>query len=184
MESCEVKSQKLLQFLEAAKATKKFPLLGSMDERVDALEKRFLRSVQKTETCWIWKGHKWGQGYGGIKLRQTRFRTHRLSWMLYRGDIPKNMCVCHSCDNPLCVNPKHLWLGTIEQNMKDCSDKNRNAKGEKSGASKLTLENVLEIRKIYKERKSSKWGVERLAKKFGVFPQTITYAATGKSWKI
>jgi len=92
------------------------------------LEQRFWRKVDRRgpDECWPWTGGKTPCGYGLIRssghghLRQT----HRVSWILANGSIPRGMCVLHSCDNPPCCNPAHLWLGTHAENMAD-----RDAKG-------------------------------------------------------
>lgn len=93
----------------------------------ESLEKRFWKKVKKGKDneCWSWNGciiH----GYGRIQEKNKIFVASRISYKLHKGDIPKGMFVCHSCDNPSCVNPKHLWLGTSEDNMQDMVKKNRN----------------------------------------------------------
>lgn len=77
--------------------------------------------INKKTGCWDWIGQIGWHGYA----IQSGFRAHRLSWILYKGLIPKGLLVCHKCDNRSCVNPKHLWTGTHKQNMKDCSRKGR-----------------------------------------------------------
>lgn len=107
-----------------------------------------------TETgCWIWMGATKELGYGVIGLgrrEQGTAKAHRVSYELYVGTIPIGMNVLHRCDIPSCVNPHHLFLGTLSDNMIDCVKKKRNYlpdnNGEKASWSKLTLENVQHIR--------------------------------------
>ncbi len=75
--------------------------------------------------CWIWKGAKTKRGYGHLSFLGKHVLAHRLMWILTFGAIHDGLEVCHSCDNPPCVNPEHLWLGTHSQNMKDAFKKGR-----------------------------------------------------------
>jgi len=95
------------------------------------VEKRFWGKVQKTDSCWIWTGGTNGHGYGSLVIDHTgnhRIYAHRLSWIIHYGEILNGLQVLHKCDNPLCVNPEHLFLGTQKDNMDDMMAKGRKAK--------------------------------------------------------
>ena len=76
--------------------------------------------------CWLWIGAPDSFGYGQIEINGASYRTHRLSWMIHRGEITKGLVVCHRCDTPACVNPDHLFLGTHGDNVRDMHKKGRN----------------------------------------------------------
>ena len=120
-------------------------------------------------------------GYGRFRLGDKKFLAHRLAWQFTHGSIPEGLCVCHHCDNPGCVNPHHLFLGTRTDNMQDAVRKGRIAHqtGEAHGMSKLTENEVLEIRGLLAEGKRSG---EDIGAKFGVSRQTVFKIKTGKVW--
>ena len=97
---------------------------------------RFWKFVQKTPTCWIWTAVRNQQGYGRVYVHQTRRveSAHRVSWWLAGHEIPSGMWVLHRCDNPPCVNPDHLWLGTRLDNMRDMTRKRRHPLNEQNKA--------------------------------------------------
>jgi len=94
--------------------------------------KRFFEKINKTEKCWNWIAGKDKDGYGKIKIDGKMVQAHRASWVIHNGDIPNGMCVLHRCDNPSCVNPEHLFIGTRLDNARDRDVKGRN------GYSKIT----------------------------------------------
>lgn len=108
----------------------------------------FHKRILKTKGCWLWQGNLDTKGYGRFSLFGKVHKAHRLSYQEFKGKVPKELFVCHKCDNPQCVNPKHLFLGTIQDNLRDMYDKGRGADrhGEKSTNCKLTNVDVLIMR--------------------------------------
>ncbi len=122
------------------------------------LVKRFVSKCDTSGSCWLWTGCCDKQGYGRINAGGKHGHSlfaHRVSWQIFNGDIPSEMCVCHSCDNPRCVNPDHLFIGTHSDNMKDCESKHRRRhgfnKGEVNGQCKLSDMDVAYIRIMFAE---------------------------------
>lgn len=115
--------------------------------------KAFIRknSQIKKSGCWHWllgTRRKRNFTYGRIKFNGRTHAAHRVSWMLFQGSIPDGMFVCHRCDNPICVNPKHLFIGTNADNIRDSSRKGRLHFGERNGSAKLTEAKVRRIRML------------------------------------
>jgi hypothetical protein len=136
----------------------------------------FHSNYEKSDGCWIWKGSINRGGYGKIGTNST---AHRRAYEYRNGEIPQGISVCHKCDNRLCVNPDHLFLGTRKDNSRDMVSKGREAKGSKVGTSKLNEEKVLEIRRL----RIDGWKIKDLCEKFGVHPGNIQYICKNKSWK-
>ena len=128
--------------------------------------------------CWVWTAGT-RDGYGQIKCLGRRVNAHRLSWEINCGEIPDGFCVLHKCDNRLCVNPFHLFLGTNQDNVDDKMEKGRAPRGEKNGLHKLTEEEVLKIRAMYKEGHYSQ---RELGKLFGVVHSRISSVVRKVAW--
>ena len=151
--------------------------------------KNFLKKIKRNDgdiekECWLWTGSKTNNKYvkyGIITMDKKAIRAHRFSWIYFWGAIPKEFCVLHKCDNPLCVNPYHLFLGTRIDNNKDRDNKKRTKKvcGQKNGNSKLTPENIIEIRAMLSMRIS----LAQIARKFKVTYQNIQTIKKGWTWK-
>lgn len=155
------------------------------------LIERFWAKVNKRgpDDCWEWTAGC-SRGYGQIGeggRRGKMLYAHRVSYELHNGPIPigegyHGTCVCHTCDNPPCVNPSHLFLGTIADDTRDMVEKGRQARGEKNGRAKLTEKEVEEIRRGY-VRYSRTHGQSALARKYGVNPTAIGFIIRGEHWK-
>lgn len=89
------------------------------------LRQRFNCKVARTPTCWWWHGAKNSQGYGKLRAGNKWWTAHRISYLLHKGKIPPDLWVLHRCDNPSCVNPDHLFLGTRQDNIEDARQKGR-----------------------------------------------------------
>lgn len=156
-----------------------------------SLEERFWERVSRGESdeCWQWTGTKIPKGYGKISsgghAGQTLL-THRVAWVLTNGPIPDGLFVCHRCDNPSCVNPHHLFLGTASDNMQDMHQKGRKGAGPRGDAvqhtAKLTREQRDCIRRTYRHGVRG-YGAPALARKFGVVPTTIRSLVRGLCWQ-
>lgn len=149
-------------------------------------EQAFAARVDKAgpNGCWIWQGCKNKQGYGQLKVNGKHMRAHRFSWQLHNGTIPKGegyhgTCVLHKCDNPSCVNPDHLFLGTPADNNADMVSKGRckvpGFKGEMHGQSKLTERDVIAIRHDQKTQR-------KVAANYGVCQSTVSRIKIGEIW--
>jgi len=150
------------------------------------LRDRFYAKVVLPETnegCWVWTGWKTVKGYGKIsregKGKGPSVYAHRLAYELHTGEIPVGNVVCHSCDNPSCVNPAHLFVGTQVDNLRDMASKGRSLRGERQPNAKLTESNVIEI--FAMRRDGAKLSV--IGDRFGVGKSHVHGVLTRKTWK-
>jgi hypothetical protein len=176
-------ARKLLPFTFHVKTTE-FLLSQGFSKTI---EKRLFTKVDKNgpipnpETypnisgrCWLFTGCKDRLGYGFInpgRHSAPAVLAHRASWIIAFGEIPDGLCALHFCDNPSCIRPTHMWIGTKGDNCCDCVRKGR------SGITKLTKEAVVEIRVSYPTISSG-----ALAEKFGVHYGTILRAFNGRTY--
>lgn len=133
--------------------------------------------------CWRWRGKGNQDGYGRLRIDGgKKIMAHRLSYILFNGKIPKGKLVLHKCDNPWCINPTHLFLGTDQDNQDDMINKGRKCQGESYPTSLLNDDAVRYIRKSGIP-KHPEFGWTALAKKFNVSTSTIRAAASGRQWR-
>ena len=143
------------------------------------VKERFLAKVDRSGGCWLWTRARDKDGYGLMRAWGNQWRAHRLSYHLFRGPIPNDTVVCHACDNPSCVNPDHLFLGTNTDNTADRNRKGRTARGEQTAHNKLTAEQVRELRCRYETGEK----MACLARAFGVTQATAWSIVRRQSWK-
>lgn len=148
--------------------------------------RRLLARIDKRrpEECWPWTGALNHSGYGQFWLNGMHWNASRAAYFLLVGEIPDSKVVCHSCDNPKCCNPAHLWLGSQADNVRDCSKKGR-ARGQFHRQSahprhtaKLTSEQVIDARRRYADGVSQ----SQIARELGVNSSTISRAVRGEKW--
>ena len=153
-----------------------------------SLVDRFWDKFERPEEgCWNWNASKDSYGYGYIGRRNKSagsacIRSHRLSWMLWNGPIPDGMCICHKCDNPSCVNPDHLFLGSHKDNMQDMFSKERrkSVKGENHGLAKLTNTQAETIKDLVLAYGMSGSEASRI---YGLPRNRAHYIVKGKLWR-
>ena len=149
---------------------------------------RFMDKVEKTPTCWLWKGGKMKSGYGFFWLVKQS-SAHRSSWILHYGEIPEGLCVCHKCDNPSCVNPEHLFVGSHLENTRDCIEKGRVAK-QKRKIAESEFEKIIslhesgitqrDIGKLYNAKQRQIWDI--IVKKYP--SQGVRYGERNNNTKL
>ncbi len=124
--------------------------------------------------CWLWDGAIGSDGYGRVRRSGRTYSAHRYAYRLFKGPIPEGLCVLHRCDEPRCINPTHLFLGTKLDNSRDMQRKGRQG----YSAHKLTAEQVRELRARLEAGESKR----SLSEAFGVCRSTVQDIASGDSW--
>jgi hypothetical protein len=147
------------------------------------LEERFWAKVEKrgANDCWPWLGGKSAEGYGLMRVKGATHGAHRISYALNSGEaIPPSLYVCHSCDNRICVNPHHLWLGTHSQNNADKVAKGRQSKGflGRRPQPKLSHAQVQSVRAL-----NGQATVRHVASIYGVSRSQVHRIWSGQNWK-
>jgi len=146
--------------------------------------KRFWSKVDKSGECWLWTASRKPNGYGQFTKKPLLFYAHRVAYEATYGPIPAGLIVCHRCDNPPCVRPDHLFLGTDLDNAQDRVAKGRSTRGrsinagERNGHAKLTPTNVIAIKRAHATGQSK----AALARRYAVSPRTIADAIRGATW--
>ena len=143
---------------------------------------RFCEKIDGSDSdeCWEWTAARSSAGYGviGAPGRRSLLLAHRVAWELINGSIPDGLLACHRCDNRGCVNPRHLFLGTIKDNAVDMAEKGRSTHGERNPNAKLTYEEVEAIRRLRSEGLTQK----EIAGQFGISRVTVTNVVNRQTW--
>ncbi len=153
-------------------------MLRAMSKRYGTVEDRFWKAVrpQSDGGCWLWHGPRDEAGYARMRIGKRKARMHRWSYERFNGPIPEGMFVCHRCDVPGCVNPAHLFLGTMADNVADKVAKRRQAVGRQSPHAKLTEADILAIREANDTHRS-------LGRRYGVTHGIIGKIKRREDWK-
>lgn len=146
-------------------------------ERRPTIREAFASKYEVDENgCHIWTGILGWDGYGILAYGKKNYRANRLALELAGHVLPPGSFACHTCDNPRCVNPEHLYVGTPQSNMRDAKARGRVRRGETSASAKLTAEAVIEIRQ-------SSLTHEKLAEKFNVSRAAVSLASSRRTWR-
>lgn len=152
----------------------------SGSKNVDRVSSFWMKVNKKLNSdCWEWMGsrNKGNRGYGQFWIGHTFVGAHRFSYELHHGKIPDGLEVCHHCDNPACVNPDHLFLGTHKENEEDKKSKNRQARGKA-----VVHQNKINENDVVNIRNSAK-SYDEISKEYGISSAMVYYIKSRRSWK-
>ena len=136
--------------------------------------------INEATDCIEWRGSKSPEGYGYIKVNGRTRYVHRTAYEIHKGAIPKHCVVMHQCDNPRCINPDHLVVGSVADNIADKVAKARQAKGERNGRAKLRARQVAAIRRFHLAGRLTK---SQLARKYSVDRACIDRIVSKRTWR-
>jgi len=151
---------------------------GGRPKSTEPLINRFMKRVNKTDTCWLWTGSIQVNGYGNLSARELTWGTrsaHRWSYTYHKGSIPEGLMIRHSCDVRKCVNPAHLLTGTSTENVRDMLERNPNGCHRKFQKD--------DIIKIYNAYHSGAKSQTDLANEYSVAHSTISYITRGEHYR-
>lgn len=158
---------------------------GLKPYQIREVRERFEEKIfYSPDGCWYWTGAPNAKGYGTLNVRfgdqAKNLRAHRVSYWLHKGDIPDDLMVCHSCDNRLCCNPSHLFLGSALDNNRDSSQKGRRKHliGSRTSCAKFTEDEVKHILTLKGQASATE-----IAKHYHVHRSTISHIWLGTNWK-
>lgn len=148
-----------------------------MKTLVERFEEKFI--PEPMSGCWLWTAALFHDGYGQFYYKGKNSRANRVSYDMNIGPVPPESVVRHTCDNPPCVNPDHLRLGTVLDNNRDAVERGRHATGERSGLTNLCGSDVIEIRRRYESGETQ----DSIAVLYGITQGSVGYIVRGKVWR-
>ena len=146
-------------------------------------EERFWARVEKTDSCWLYRGALNRDGYGTLTWEGRIVSAHRTSWTLTNGAPAKGKWVLHKCDVRACCNPDHLYIGVRQDNVNDMVSRDRHARGARSGKSNLNDDLVREIRSRYRKINAKLSNAGELAAEYGCSRQVVNLIGNGSTWR-
>lgn len=140
---------------------------------------KFVAIPEDENDCWEWTGRKNYKGYGVMKINSRNVQVHRFSYEIHsKAEIPAGLLACHKCDNPVCVNPSHIFIGTVLDNNLDRDRKGRKAVGERNGRSRLTESDIRKIKYLINSGVSD----SEIARRVNLWSSTIRAIRVGITW--